>query len=125
MVGANGMGLGAVAGRHPLDIERRSGWCAITERPAAQCFPAVRRQPVGQRHTIHEDKVHQFAELMRTGRWTDTWVPIMLDRYGNLVNGLHRLSAVVESGCTVVLNVATGFTSTRAANVRARNPNPG
>jgi hypothetical protein len=56
MVGANGMGLGAVAGRHPLGTERRSG------------------------------------------------------------------SAVVESGCTVVLNVATGFTSTRAANVRARNP---
>jgi hypothetical protein len=75
-----------------------------------------------RRHTIHEDKVHQFAELMRTGRWTDTWVPIMLDRDGNLVNGLHRLSAVVESGCTVVLNVATGFTSTGAANVRARNP---
>lgn len=45
MVGANRLGLGAVAVGHLLAGERRSRRCAITEGLAAECFPAMRRHP--------------------------------------------------------------------------------
>jgi hypothetical protein len=98
--------------------------------------PTVQRVPVGpemarewlahsarqpRRHTIHEDRVHRYAQLMRDGAWMELWTPIILDQDGHLVDGLHRLSAVIESGCTITFSIATGFPSTTAAYVRSRN----
>lgn len=63
-----------------------------------------------RRHDLHDDKVSRFAKAMAAGEWrADRGAPIELDAHGALRDGLHRLSAVVESGCTVVLNVAVRF----------------
>ena len=46
---------------------------------------------------------------MAAGEWrADRGAPIELDAHGALRDGLHPLSAVVESRCTVVLNVDAG-----------------
>lgn len=42
-----------------------------------------------------------YAEQMSNGRWQRTEEPICLDTDGNLVNGQHRLMAIVISGVTL------------------------
>ena len=46
---------------------------------------------------------------MRNGLWELNGAAIVIDEFGNLIDGQHRLSAVVESGTTqqfvVVRNV--------------------
>lgn len=57
---------------------------------------------------INQRKVTEFAEAMKRGEWETNAQPIMEDDEGHLINGQHRLLAVIESGCTVPMTVATG-----------------
>src|SRR4051812_47344546 len=50
----------------------------------------------------------RYAEDMRAGRWLLTHQGVAFDEEGNLVDGQHRLRAVVESGVTVELSVTYG-----------------
>lgn len=51
--------------------------------------------------TIRSRRVHQYAADMAAGRWTASHDMICVDPDGRLLNGQHRLNAVVQSGCTV------------------------
>jgi hypothetical protein len=103
--------IAATVERVTVTPEMAHQWVARTRRPA-------------RRHPIHLRKVAHYAQLMRDGLFCgedDAWPPIMLDRDGYLINGLQRVSAVCESGCTITFNVAVGFPSQTAAHVRSRN----
>lgn len=63
----------------------------------------IRNRPISQR------VVNQYAADMRQGRWRDNHVAIAFDRQGTLIDGQHRLWAVIESGCTVRMLVVTGL----------------
>ncbi|APA97277.1 hypothetical protein [Nocardia seriolae] len=52
--------------------------------------------------------VSQLAEAMRRGEWLHTHQGIAFDTNGALVDGQHRLAAVVKSGCTVRMQVSHG-----------------
>lgn len=54
-------------------------------------------------------KIQQYAHDMRTGNWEVNGETVKFDRDGNLVDGQHRLAAVVESGVTVRMAVARGL----------------
>ena len=43
--------------------------------------------------------VTRYASDMAEGRWVDTHEPIAMSVDGNLIDGQHRLAAVIESGC--------------------------
>ena len=58
--------------------------------------------------SVNETKVNQFAEDMESGRWYANGEAIVFDVNWNLVNGQHRLSAVVKCGLTVKMLVVTG-----------------
>jgi hypothetical protein len=47
---------------------------------------------------IRDHRVAQYAAIMRAGGWMLTGDAIVIDRDGNLINGQHRLMAVIESG---------------------------
>lgn len=51
-------------------------------------------------------KVHEWAADMKAGLWQPIPQPIMLNPDGQLIDGQNRLSAVVQSGCTVEMWVA-------------------
>lgn len=55
------------------------------------------------------DRVRQFADDMLNGRWEFNAQTITFDREGRLIDGQHRLMAVVESGVAVPMLVATGL----------------
>lgn len=58
---------------------------------------------------VQPEKVRTYAEMMRAGRWKESGQPIHFDENRQLMNGQHRLRAVVESGKTIKEWVAYGF----------------
>jgi hypothetical protein len=55
---------------------------------------------------IREPKVIQYAADMRSGDWLDNGETIKFDTDGNLIDGQHRLAAIVEADVPVVLMIA-------------------
>ena len=58
---------------------------------------------------IKQAVVKRYAKSMQMGRWEKNGEPIIFDEDGNLLDGQHRLSAVVKSGCFVVMFVIRGI----------------
>ena len=69
----------------------------------AQAWLATRNE---LNRTISEGPVQKYAADMSDGRWTLTHQCIAFDSLGNLIDGQHRLSAVIQSGCTIKFAVA-------------------
>lgn len=61
-----------------------------------------------QRH-LREGVVDTYASDMRLGRWKLTHQPIAFNEAGVLVDGQHRLHAVIASGCTIRFVVAAAM----------------
>lgn len=59
--------------------------------------------------TVRKGVVEHYARLMREGKWDFTGEPIQFDTHGNLLNGQHRLMAVVASGVPLDVLVVTGL----------------
>jgi hypothetical protein len=57
---------------------------------------------------IRATKVDEWAADMSAGRWRPIMQPIMVNLDGLLIDGQHRLSAVIKSGVTVSMWVAYG-----------------
>lgn len=54
---------------------------------------------------IARNRVTSFANDMREGKWELTHQGVCFDKEGRLIDGQHRLHAIVESGATVKLLV--------------------
>lgn len=76
----------------------------ITPEIAAEMLAASK----GNRHQ-RRWHVEWLASMMRRGEWRVTNQGIGFTRDGVLIDGHHRLSAVVKSGCTVQMLVALGL----------------
>lgn len=61
---------------------------------------------------LRQARVSRYAADMRKGKWRLTCEPIRLDEKGALLNGQHRLKAIVNSGCSVPLMFVSGVSST-------------
>lgn len=53
--------------------------------------------------------VDMYARDMAAGDWRVTGESIKLSRDGRLLDGQHRLSAVIKSGCTIQMYVVSGL----------------
>lgn len=55
---------------------------------------------------LSRPRVHYYAELMKRGEWDgENGESIKIAEDGTLVDGQHRLAAIVESGATTVMMV--------------------
>jgi hypothetical protein len=54
---------------------------------------------------VRQTKVNQYARDMAAGRWTLSNDDICFDVDGHLLNGQHRLNAVIASGATVLMGI--------------------
>lgn len=68
---------------------------------------------------IRESKVIQYASDMAAGRWTHSNDAICFAPDGTLLNGQHRLTAVVRSGATIVMLIIHGMPSHSMATMDA------
>lgn len=57
---------------------------------------------------VHDSKVKLYAERMRAGEWRLNGEAVIFDKNGDLIDGQHRLWAVIESGVTVQMLVVRG-----------------
>lgn len=64
---------------------------------------SISNRPI-QRHVVG-----QYAREMELGTWYESPEPLVIDDKGHLVNGHHRLNAVIESGCTVTFWLSEGL----------------
>lgn len=55
--------------------------------------------------SISDKVVQQYAREMAAGNWRETGNPINIGVSGNLLNGQHRLWAIIESGVTLRFHV--------------------
>lgn len=65
----------------------------ITPRKAAEL---LKRNEKNRRLT--RGKVKEYAKAMKEGRWRFDAMPICISTEGRLLNGQHRLEAIIESG---------------------------
>ena len=71
----------------------------ITPKMAAEMLER-HLNPENQRRQS-QSVVESYARAMRAGQWLLTHQGIAIDTNGELVDGQHRLSAIVASGATV------------------------
>lgn len=58
-----------------------------------------------QNRTLREAVVERYAKMMKSGEWTLTHQGIAFDTAGHLIDGQHRLAAILRSGKIVPLMV--------------------
>lgn len=55
---------------------------------------------------LDKEKVAKYARIMNDGKWeVNTTFPIELDKNDDLINGQHRLSAILQTGKTIKMCV--------------------
>ena len=57
---------------------------------------------------VRSTTIDQYARAMKAGKWDLTANPIQFDKEGMILDGHHRLSAIVKAGVPVKMMVATG-----------------
>lgn len=66
---------------------------------------------------IRPSVVSRYARAMKEGRWSASPDAITLSTDGRLLNGQHRLSAVIKSGVTVSMFVVTNMPEASFSNM--------
>lgn len=94
---------------------QQSNVLSLDAKPSASVVyvtPEMAERWLGKNHVnrnIRNNRVGKYASDMANGKWQITGEAIKFDRAGSLVDGQHRLWAVVESGCTVPMFVVRGL----------------
>jgi len=68
---------------------------------------------------IRDTRVEAYARAMKQGDWTLSDSMICVSKEGKLLNGQHRLKAVIDSGCTVPLTIYWDCPETAYAHMDA------
>ena len=76
----------------------RDGYCRLHIDPSDA--KSLLERNTGNRK-LRESVVNYYAKEMRNDKWLDNGDPIRIARSGRLLNGQHRLSALVKAGVTL------------------------
>lgn len=68
----------------------------------------------GLNRKVNKAHVKQISKQMTAGNWVLNGQTIAFDANGRLIDGQHRLNAVIDSGVTVTMSVALGVEDSRA-----------
>jgi hypothetical protein len=100
MNGASRRLAGAMVGTQP-----RFEVVTITPEMAARWL----EKNTANNRNVNGPTVDVYARDMRAGRWQLTPQGVAFNRTGELVDGQHRLHAIIKAGVAVEMVVATGF----------------
>lgn len=73
----------------------------------------------GDNRKVMQTVIDQYAQDMKEGRWVFNGAPIQFDEHGKLLNGQHRLWAIIESGCSIEAVVQWGIPRISQATIDA------
>ena len=96
------------------DPKKRLAWM-VTSPPEAPIKMTITPEMAAEMLIYNTDNrpvssgaVKHYAEQMKAGEWRETFAPIQFSDKGRLIDGQHRLQAIVDSGCAIVAWVAFG-----------------
>lgn len=58
---------------------------------------------------LHSSHLDSLVDAMRNGEWRERADPIKIDEEGRLIDGHHRLTAVIKSGATIRITALYGI----------------
>ena len=67
--------------------------------------------------SLSKDTVNAYARDMVNGKWSRNGQPISFDTNGKLINGYHRLSAIVKSSTSVMLLIVRNIQPAAMADI--------
>jgi hypothetical protein len=70
---------------------------------------------------LNINHVKKLAQEMKSGRWVLNGVPIQFNDKGDLINGQHRLNAIIVANMVIELLVITGVSDPRAFDTIDQN----
>lgn len=74
------------------------------------------KQNIARNRKVRIHRVEAYAADMKAQRWVeDSGETIKFDVNDNLVDGQHRLLAIIESGCTITFSIAKGVPTNAVA----------
>jgi len=86
----------------------RGGVEKIGPREAEEILDAVKDDPRTRNRPVKDAHVEWLAGMMKAGKWRLNGESIILDEDGKLLDGQHRLYAIIHSGVTIETWVARG-----------------
>lgn len=92
--------------RKILSISKRRLSCRIEEVTPEMAKAWLLNNP--ENRPIEEGRVREYADKMRRGEWKEKMpggAPLIVMKEGELINGQHRLMAVVKYGKSVRMQV--------------------
>jgi hypothetical protein len=103
---------------NPADVERPDGvrtvWLKVTPHWAMKALQeyddfCAKHPDLKMNRNVTQNRVAKMASDMRQGMWARNHQGIAFDTNGILIDGQHRLWAVVESAATVMMQVTHGL----------------
>jgi hypothetical protein len=97
-----------------------------TPAPAAVTFrevimtPTLAREILGKNtrnRTIRQNRIERYAAEMAAGRWKQNGETISISDKNNLMNGQHRLLAVIKADTSVKMTIAEGIDETAFSTI--------
>lgn len=85
-----------------------NGWGMSIAKVTPDLAERMLRTNVENQRRIIKTAVHRYAQDMSSDSWKLTHQGIAFNEYGQLHDGQNRLSAIVDSGCTVPMLVFFG-----------------
>jgi hypothetical protein len=79
-----------------------------TERITPEKATEYLSKNIDNNRKVRDWKVNKYAEAMATGRWLSTSSTIKFDTNGELIDGQHRLGAIIRYGEPVEMVVSRG-----------------
>lgn len=79
--------------------------CLVTPEMAAEML----RHANPENRSISSKRVAEYANAMKSGRWQNNAECIQFREDGMLINGHHRLEAVIKANVPVEMSIATGL----------------
>jgi len=70
---------------------------------------------------LKKNNVKKLAKAMLANEWNYDGTPLSFDKYGTLLNGQHRLFAIINSGKSLVFKVTTGLLTSMFATMDSGN----
>ena len=97
-----------IENRYHYDIDGSRYLSEIIEIMPAMAKSILEKDTFNNR-PISKDHVRGLVKEMVSGNWLFDWSPIRFNDKGQLLDGRHRLTAIVASGKTFKFNVISGL----------------
>lgn len=95
-----------------LHLNQRKKFTKMDTKHNVEISPTKAREliklNIENNRNITKTHMKTLSAAMKEGNWMQTGEPVIIDWYGRVIDGQHRLFAVIDSGVTIRVTLTTG-----------------